>query len=144
MNVAIAGLDRYDLECLIKHSMIEPGSRGVRIGPRLPPDLATTGRPPVTIVRFRIRRGPKCSWERTQRGPNPIPTKRGASVFAFPATPASKGRAFLFSINLSWTCMRPSRRFLHTLSRRSRGILIRFFQPRAPADKPSQKDQFPE
>src|SRR5439155_10938748 len=59
MNVAIAGLDRYDLECLIKHSMIEPGSRGVRIGPRLPPDLATTGRPPVTIVRFRIRRGPK-------------------------------------------------------------------------------------
>jgi len=33
MNVAIAGLDRYDLECLINHSMSERGSRGVRIGP---------------------------------------------------------------------------------------------------------------
>ena len=47
MNVAIAGLDPYDLECLINHSMSERGSRGVRIGPRLPPDLATIGRPRV-------------------------------------------------------------------------------------------------
>jgi len=46
MNVAIAGLDPHDSECLINHSMCERGSGGARIG-LLPPELVTTGSPLV-------------------------------------------------------------------------------------------------
>ena len=53
MNVAIAGLDRYDLECLINHSMSERGSRGC--GSVL--DSYQTGRQPVgrpSILRSKL------------------------------------------------------------------------------------------